>query len=134
MHKSCDKIYTLDNKISYNSENPGIFTDAYCYLPWIAQEYGLKLPADYVVKDSCRRSQGNRRNINQSSCSGLDILAPGIWSRNPSLVRPCNFSYTDGTDKWDRCRLLSQEGYAYNIYQCKVRAYLLHHYILNRRT
>ena len=29
MSKSCDNIIIYDNKITYGSENPGIFTDAY---------------------------------------------------------------------------------------------------------
>ena len=53
MSKSCDNILIYDNKITYGSENPGIFTDAYCYLPWIAGEYGMKLPESYTPKDTC---------------------------------------------------------------------------------
>ena len=43
MSKSCDQIWIVDKQITYSAENPGIFTDAYCYLPWIAGMYGMKI-------------------------------------------------------------------------------------------
>ena len=153
MSKSCDQIWILDNKITYSSENPGIFTNAYCYLPWIAMEYGMRLPSDYTYKDSCNLSRGNIRNIDQDTCFGQDTenLNRGRcrnWesmmnmnneayssqqdclNQTPSKaigkqIKKCDFNYTmmasDGTTKtFDSCKLFAQEGYAYNIYLCKV--------------
>ena len=161
MSKGCDQISIYDNQITYSAENPGVFTDAYCYLPWIAAEYGMSLPAGFTSKDSCSRSRGDRRNIDQENCYGMDIenLDRGRckdWMTNPPQpakahgityasetdcldkiypnipltsgggrqYRKCDFSYKDPTDtttgKWDQCRLFSEEGYAYNIYRCKV--------------
>ena len=130
MHKSCDKIAIFDNKITYSSENPGIFTDAYCYLQWLAEEYGLKLPDEHVWKVSCIRSRGNQRNIDQMTCYGQSvnissnafgtgIVTTGLTSQSP--IRQCDFKYTSEDETFDRCKLLSQEGYAYNVYTCKVR-------------
>ena len=50
----------------------GVFTDAYCYLPWIAGEYGMKLPESYSPKDSCGQEIGLRENIEQAVCYGQD--------------------------------------------------------------
>ena len=70
--KSFDSVYIFDNLISYSSGNPGVFTDAYCYLPWIAAMYGLKMPEDYKRKPSCGEAKGNRWIINESKCLGQD--------------------------------------------------------------
>ena len=156
MSKSCDQIWILGNAIQYSSENPGVFTDAYCYLPWIAAMYGMKLPEDYTSKESCSRTIGNKSNINLEDCMGQDVellikecastttpstipgynvtclidrQSKGIIStnlyrfpyRSGRRHRKCDFTFKDedGT-VWDECRLFSEEGYAYNIYICKV--------------
>ena len=72
MTKSCDSVYIFDNQISYSSGNPGIFTDAYCYLLWIAATYGMKLPKDYIYKPSCGEIKGRRDAINEELCLGQD--------------------------------------------------------------
>ena len=164
MTKSCDSVYIFDNQISYSSANPGIFTDAYCYLPWIAATYGMKLPEGFTAKPSCGESRGRRDTIDEAVCLGQD--AEGLrrsrcknWnSTNPSTGMPyyqteyecqqdilttdsstappgqpaetdgpreCDFEnqrYTkNGLDMpWNKCMLEAREGYAYNIYMCKV--------------
>ena len=162
MSKSCDSAYIFDNQISYSSANPGIFTDAYCYLPWIAATYGMKLPKGYTSKPSCGESKGRRDVINETRCFSQDaenlnrgrcknwqqgtylseyecqqdILVNGALTGastkqttdpSPKLEpRLCDFEnqyYTkNGMNmKWDRCMLEAREGYAYNIYMCKVK-------------
>ena len=161
MTKSCDSAYIFDNQISYSSANPGIFTDAYCYLPWIAATYGMKLPEGYTSKPSCGESKGRRDVINETRCFSQDaenlnrgrcknwqgtylteyecqqdILVNGALTGastkqttdpSPKLEpRLCDFEnqyYTkNGMNmKWDRCMLEAREGYAYNIYMCKVK-------------
>ena len=156
MSKSCDQIWIVDKQITYSAENPGIFTDAYCYLPWIAGMYGMKMPPDYATKPSCSRTVGSRENIEQSNCVGQDAEnqdrgrcllweSEGFASLEDCLAekplynnsgtgkqrKKCDFTYNytyieDGQETsfiWDKCRLFAQEGYAYNIYMCKVVFY-----------
>ena len=176
MTKSCDSVFIFDNQISYSSANPGIFTDAHCYLPWIAAAYGMKLPEGFTYKTSCGESKGQRDVIDEAVCWGQDAeslrrsrcknwqladnatdnnatdnnatvnnLWPGyateydcqqyILSNGTSKApaapaeanreRRCDFEnqrYTkNGWDMpWDKCMLEAREGYAYNIYMCKV--------------
>ena len=161
MTKSCDSVYIFDNQISYSSGNPGIFTVAYCYLPWIAAIYGMKLPNGYTSKPSCRESKGRRNAIDETTCRSQDaenlnrgrcknwegtypseyecqqaILVNGTLSGDststttdpsPELEpRHCDFENQNYTKNgmnmtWDRCMLEAREGYAYNIYMCKVK-------------
>ena len=150
MSKSCDQIWILDKAIQYGSENPGVFTDAYCYLPWIAAMYGMKLSENYISKESCGRAIGNKNNINLKDCMGQDVEVlskecndelcflksrpTGLWRlgyfgtteyRSGRRFRKCDFTFKEELDNgvielWDECRLFSEEGYAYNIYLCKV--------------
>lgn len=166
MTKSCDSVDIFDNQISYSAANPGIFTDAHCYLPWIAAAYGMKLPEGFTPKTSCGESKGKREVIDEAVCLGMDaevlrrsrcknwqavdvdtgmpfyeteykcqqdILVNGNSNaplpppedKEVGLERPCDFEnqryQKNGWDiTWDRCMLETTEGYAYNIYLCKV--------------
>ena len=149
MSKSCDQIQIYDNTIQYSSENPGVFTDAYCYLPWIAAMYGMKLPVNYTSKDSCGKTIGKKGNINLEDCVGqLVNITNNYYCNSPDqtclepptgLVKTgfglpfisgrrlgkCDFIQKDENGKvFNECRLLSEEGYAYNIYTCMVSYFL----------
>ena len=168
MSKSCDSIYIFDNQISYSSSNPGIFTDAYCYLPWIASVFGMKPPKDHADKASCSESKGRRDVIDEAQCMGLDsenlhreqctnwyphykseyecqqdLVENGrpnpqkiplseqvVDEHPPTEPRMCDFekhTYSkNGLNiPWDRCMLEAREGYAYNIYMCKVNHFYI---------
>ena len=58
----------IDDRFHYASKNPGVFTDARCYMRWIAAQYGMKLKADHKVPSSCFEPKGNRGNYNQEKC------------------------------------------------------------------
>merc|ERR1719450_208329 len=54
MHKGCDKILKQDNQTIYGSENPGVFTDARCFMDWIARQYRMRMPSHYIKPASCQ--------------------------------------------------------------------------------
>ena len=93
MSKSCDSIYVFDNLITYSSENPGIFTDAFCYLPWIAAMYGMKLPEGFKMKPSCSKSKGMRETIEEAVCLGQD-------AENLGRSRCFNWNSIDEKEKY----------------------------------
>ena len=73
LSKGCDQaLYFRDIKNNsqflFRGANPMVVTDATCFMPWIAAQYGLSLPRDYKVKDSCTQSTGNRDDINKEDC------------------------------------------------------------------
>ena len=143
MSKSCDQIQIFNKAIQYSSENPGVFTDAYCYLPWIAAMYGMKLPENYTSKESCGKTIGKKGNIHLEDCVGQEILfgcdPQDQTCPHPSgLVRTgfgfpfisgrrfgkCDFTFKFNGTVVNECRLFSEEGYAYNIYTCMVSYFL----------
>ena len=92
----------------YASKNPGVITDARCHLGWIAQEYRFSIPAGYTVPESCRQSKGRREDIDQAVCRV-----------QTNITSFCDWTQKDKTRVWDRCILASDEGFSYNIYQCR---------------
>ena len=67
------QILRQDLQTVYSSENPGVFTDARCYMDWIAGQYNMRLPSDYVA----------------SSCSEQRIV-------NPTLTKNTDFGVGTG--------------------------------------
>jgi len=114
MSKGCDLATSQNNTISYASQNAAVFTDASCFMDWIASQYGLKMPESYKKPDSCTLEKGNKNDIDQHFCKGLLI------KKNETLKESfCDWTKKDNNSiTWDKCRLFSQEGYAYNLHQC----------------
>ena len=48
--------------------NPLVATNAICFMPWIAAEYGLELPVGYNLPSSCFQSEGDKADINKEVC------------------------------------------------------------------
>ena len=43
-----------------------VATDAICFMPWIAAEYGLRLAEDYQVRPSCFKGVGDKEDFNRT--------------------------------------------------------------------
>ena len=123
MSKGCDIAWIVGNTITYASENPSVFTDAFCYLDWIADQYGMTMPDSYKKPSSCTEPKGSIDDIDEKICRA----SGHIWGTNTvnSLISRgdtyCDFSnqMDDKGNRFDKCRLLFQEGFAYNLFQCK---------------
>merc|ERR1711971_1172176 len=111
MSKGCDRTIELSPngatipEFVYRGENPVVATDATCFMSWIAKEYGLKLPRDYAVKESCSSSFGDKTDIDK------DVCWTGINTR-------CDFVRTEAALGQAQCSVFSQEGIAYNVNRC----------------
>ena len=58
----------LNNEFVYASKNPGVFTDARCYMQWIADQYKMEMPGGYQLPTSCSQSSGRKDDIEKSTC------------------------------------------------------------------
>ena len=59
---------TVDGEFIYGSKNPGVFTNARCYMHWIAAQYGMMMPQGYEMPSSCSKSSGRKDDIEKSVC------------------------------------------------------------------
>ena len=51
-------------------ENPGVFTEGSCYLPWIAESYGMELGKGLAT--GCRSASGNLSDRNKTVCQAFN--------------------------------------------------------------
>eukprot|EP00090_Calanus_glacialis_P006443 TRINITY_DN15014_c0_g1_i2.p1 TRINITY_DN15014_c0_g1~~TRINITY_DN15014_c0_g1_i2.p1 ORF type:complete len:509 (-),score=78.22 TRINITY_DN15014_c0_g1_i2:81-1556(-) len=123
MSKGCDLAWIEGNSITYASENPNVFTDAYCYLDWIAEQYDMSVPESYQKPDSCMKPRGNITDIDKSFCRARGHIYgvnTGVDPTGANIDTYCHFNQMDDEGKpFDKCRLIATEGFAYNIFQCK---------------
>ena len=84
------------------------------------------MPDDFRRPDNCEESRGDIKDLKKAFCraSGDYLRDETINPTQSTRFTYCDFTqkYDDGSNKtWDRCQLFSQEGFAYNLYQCKDR-------------
>ena len=82
--------------LPYNSllgSNPVVATDATCFMPWIVQQYGLKLPKDFKTKDSCIHGTGDKSDINKDIC----------WYKHVSKIQNISLSDAFRTKRGTKC-------------------------------
>jgi hypothetical protein len=115
MSKGSDRSVLSDYSglINYSS-NPSVFTDAHCYLDWIAAQYGLSLPADYTKPASCGQSTGEKLAVNNTNCLSRAL----IYTDTTDTPEKCQF-----TANFSRCMLYAEVGrtlplYNLNFYYC----------------
>ena len=88
MSKGSDRTVLSDYSglIDYSS-NPAVFTDARCYLDWIAAEYGLSMPAGYTKPASCSEATGDRAAVNNTNCLSRAIR----FNETSNIPEKCAF-------------------------------------------
>lgn len=114
MSKGCDNTLSLrdlnnqdEAEFIFRGRNPMVATDAICFMPWVARQYGLKMPKFYKQKKSCNIGSGDRNDINKAVC-------------RTGFGTQCDFTFVDAItgEKWDRCKVFSREGIARNVFRC----------------
>jgi hypothetical protein len=115
--KGSDYTVVFDGRelINYSS-NPAVFTDARCYMPWIAAQYGLGLPAGYTEPSACSEATGVKEAVNNTNCLSRAIVLDGTFNATGPLR--CNFK-----PGFEKCQLFAynekaKPTYNLNFYYC----------------
>jgi hypothetical protein len=117
-------LYTYEEGIIDYSSNPAVFTDARCYLGWIAEQYGLSLPAGTAPPPAtCSQSTGEKRAVNNTECRSRLIDVPLFASLPDQGLSRCDFTNTTTTTQMGKCNLFSYDSsarpnYNLNFYFC----------------
>ena len=61
---------TVGFAVRLEGENPGVFSEASCYLPWIADSYGMELGNGLAT--GCRPASGDISDRNKTSCRAFN--------------------------------------------------------------
>ena len=111
MYRGCDQATVVDTSGTFKEvkagENPGVFTQASCYLPWLAQEYGMELnPKLRKVVGTCSSSTGVKNQPLKTICK-TNLGTHCDFSRNYQIEI---INLDPIVIKMDRCKLIGLEG------------------------
>ena len=110
MYYGCDQALSINtgdsDVVAHAGDNPGVFTQASCYLQWIADQYNMKLgPRLQEVAGECARSTGTL-NVTKQQCRTNRNLNCDFTASHAITVP------TLGTVsiKMDKCKIFDIEG------------------------
>jgi hypothetical protein len=101
LSKGTDRYVSSASHYSDYSSNPAVFTDARCYMDWIAKQYGLSLPAGYSMPPYCALATGDKLAANNSNCLSRALYI----NEDFETPKRCNF-----TSDENKCTLAERSG------------------------
>jgi len=121
-HRGCqDFTYRTDgskSEFSSYSESPLAFTKLSCYLPWVAEQFGLSYEDHTVEDEACVRGTGQRPPYD-TVCRANPPLAPGaIFNRESPCIFPF---YYKGKGPFNNCTLFDQQYFDVPVWRCPTR-------------
>ena len=94
--------------IEQESQNPNVYTKLSCFLPWIADQYGMEY--DQSGEEECVNGVGNKTEIAEE-CRIADSLAGEA---------KCIFPFYFNGKKYDQCTMLEEDGFIIPVFSCPV--------------
>jgi len=96
-----------------NSENPAAYTKLSCFLPWVAEQYGLSYESD--IDESCNQGTGPKPPYKE-------ICRENKGTNLYGKEHPCIFPfYYRGKGPYHECTLFEEENFVYPVFRCPVR-------------
>jgi len=91
--------------------NPTFFTEAICYMPWIAAKYNMRMPSNFDYPQSCT-SDGIGNRIYQRPASECKAYTSRGWEK-------CEFNFGDDFfGVGNNCWSFDQEGHTDHSFYC----------------
>ena len=100
------------------SENPSVYTRVGCYLPWIAEQFGLSYSGS--VDSSCDISSGDPEEVSSSQTCQSTPLASFYTVQQPEVS--CIFPFYLNGEKKESCVMLSQDDQLLPVFRCPIRS------------
>ena len=90
------------------SENPLVYVELSCFLPWVAEQYGLTFP----TSPSCSAARGD---------SATNLACTETISNLFSTEHPCIFPFFYEGRRYNECIQFEQDGFLLPVFRCPVR-------------
>ena len=119
--KGCDRFLfgqeptsTTKWRLTQESNNPSTYTKLSCFLPWVAEQYGLDYDDDETLEKDCLEGQGDPND-------GLNTCRSTVSDRFDVEERECIFPFYYQGKRYDECILYRENDFVIPIFRCPVR-------------
>merc|ERR1719474_298513 len=104
-------------ELNQRSDTPLVYTKISCFLPWIAQQYGLTYTSYEEVDSACTESSGNPDDEKNETCRILptNLLDPFVGEVE------CIFPFYYKDKVHNECIVLEENFLFYPTYSCPIR-------------
>ena len=111
--------------LTQESLNPLVYTKISCYLPWIAEQYGMEYEAEADDDPECVNYTGDINEVTAEVCTVFptQYFADGLYLDNTEAKCIFNFTIDDGTNavEWDGCAISGIEDFTHPVFKCPIR-------------
>ena len=121
--KGCD-VFTFgasdENRtkwqLNQQSENPSTYTKLSCFLPWVAEQYGLEYKVSDPTDPACYESQGDPED-GENTCritpsNQIDVFTGEV---------ECIFPFYYNGKEYNKCVLFDESGFVFPVFRCPTR-------------
>jgi len=122
--KGCD-VFTFGTtdttkknaQLNQQTENPTTYTKLFCFLPWIAEKYGMDYEGSGQEDSACMVASGGNPDNRNELCRNTPSNLVELFSGEVECIFP--FYYKD--KKYDGCILFEEDGFVYPVFRCPTR-------------
>jgi len=122
--KGCD-VFTFGTtdaeknnaQLNQQTENPTTYTKLSCFLPWIAEQYGMEYEGSGQEDQACLVASGGNPDSRNEVCRNTPSNLVELFSGEVECIFP--FYYKD--KKYDGCILFEEDGFVYPVFRCPTR-------------
>merc|ERR1719336_3189510 len=92
------------------SQNPNVYTKLSCFLPWIAEQYGMSYDNTGITEEECEAGTGNKD----------DIAGAGQCRCAFSTEELCRFPFYFNGKYFDQCTMFEEDDFILPVFRCPV--------------
>ena len=101
------------------SENPLAYTKLSCYLPWVAEQFGL-FYENHPSDEACPQGSKQQPTVNANSQTDTTCREALGTGPLPGFELPCIFPFYYQGKRFDNCTLLQRSSFVEPVWRCPV--------------
>ena len=116
--------------LTQESQNPSVYTKLTCYLPWIAEQYGMNYAANGKIDPDCVTGTGDINEVTAETCTVIptsytdirnNLKIPIIDPVEAECIVQFTLETVDGKRDWNGCLASGIDELTQPVFKCPIR-------------